>query len=155
MRRLLAAVAASALMLGAAVPAWAAGRVPGGVTNVTIAISFPLKGGPGYHRPVRRTLSRRAAVAEVVQATDALPAARRHGVCPMIMRLGPELSVTFRNSSGTQLAVATVDVAYGSRGDSGASFCFPIRYMSAGGSADLLGNGWVRFMGRLTGTTIS
>jgi hypothetical protein len=130
-------------------------RVPGGVVRIEITIGFPAKGAPGYRRPVHRTLTRRAVVAEVVSATDALPAARPHGACPMIMRLGPELSVVFSNASGMQLAVASVDVAYGSRSDSGASFCFPIRFMGAGRSADLLGNSWVRLMGRLAGTTIS
>jgi len=155
MRRLLATVAATALFLSPAAPAWAAGRVPAGVTSVSIAIGFPQKGAPGYRTPVHRSLTRHAAVAEVVQATDALPVARRHVMCPMIMRLGPLLSVTFRSSSGAQLAVATVNVAYGSRGDSGASFCFPIHFVSTSGSAALLGNGWVRLMGRLAGTTIS
>ena len=148
-------------MLGASAAALAdgartAGRVPSGVTKVSIAISFPLTTPSGQrHKPVHVSLTRSATVAEAVAATNALPLAKMRGMCPMYMRIGPVLTVVFRNSGGSQLATATVDVTQGSKGDSGASACFPIRYVSSGSSSSLTGNSWVRLMGRLAGTAIS
>ncbi|HWD69241.1 MAG TPA: hypothetical protein VG293_03540 [Solirubrobacteraceae bacterium] len=160
MRRLLAAIVTSVLLptavaWAAAAPASAASRLPRAVAKVSIAISFPLKTVSGYHKPVHRTLTRASTVAEIVSATDALPVAKLRGMCPMIMRIGPELTVVFRNASGTQVATAEVAVTQGSKGDSGSSACFPIRFTSSGQTSDLLGNGWVRMMGRLTRTAIS
>ena len=158
MRRLLAAIVTCGLLsvaLAAAAPALAAGRLPGGIARISVTISSPLKTGSGSRKPVHVTLSRAATVAMVVKATNALRVARVHGACPMFMRVGPELSVVFRNSKGTELAAAWVAVTQGSRGDSGSSFCFPIRLVSSGRTTDLLGNGWVRMIGRLAGTAIS
>jgi hypothetical protein len=73
----------------------------------------------------------------------------------MIMRLGPDLTVVFRNSSGTALAEVSVQVADGTKGDSGSSACFPIRFISGGKSQSLVGNSFVRMMGRMLGTAIS
>ncbi len=158
MRRLLAAVASCGALLvplALAEPALASNRLPSGVARVYITVSSPLKTISGHHKPVHKLLTRAAAVAEAVDATDALPVAKLRGVCPMIMRLGPELTVVFRNSSGTELAAASVQVVDGPRGQSGSSACFPIRFTSAGRISDLLGNSWVRLMGKLAGISIS
>lgn len=155
MRRLLVAIVTGALLFLMAAPALASNRVPHGVTKVEIAVNFPLRTVSGYHKPVHVTLTKAAAVAEVVNATDALPVAKMRGVCPMIMRIGPELTVSFRNASGAEIGVAAVAVAQGSKGESGSSPCFPIRFTSAGKTSDLLGNHWVRLMGKLAGTAIS
>jgi hypothetical protein len=145
------------LAVGLAVPALAlaGNRLPSGITRVYLTISFPLATGSGAHKPVHRTLTRAATVAEAVDATDALPVAKVHVMCPMFMRDGPDLTVVFKNAHGTQVAGAEVQVVPGSKGDSGSSPCFPIRFTSAGKISDLLGNGWVRMMGRLAGTSIS
>lgn len=160
MRRLLPLLVTAGLSAALAAPALAghartAHHLPSGITKLDVSISFPLRSGSGRHRPVRLTLTKPATVARVVGAIDALPLAKIRGMCPMIMRIGPVLTVVFRSASGAQLAVASVDVAQGSRGDSGSSACFPIRLFSAGRTTDLLGNGWVRLMGRLSGTAIS
>ncbi|MDE3131920.1 MAG: hypothetical protein KGL16_12275 [Acidobacteriota bacterium] len=123
----------------------------------------------GTGKSVHRILTKPATVRGVVRATDALQAARVVGACPMIMVLGPRLMVLFRGaragggagSGGTggggrpTLAQAQVQVTYGSRGSSGSSACFPIRYASGAHSATLVGNNWVRLIGRLIGTAIS
>lgn len=132
----------------------ASNRVPKGVTKISVTITFPLK-APATHKPVRRTLTKPATVAQVVSATDGLQAATNPGVCPMLMRLGPELTVIFRNGKGAMLAEATAQVTPGNRGNDGSSPCFPIRYTSASKGAALLGNRWIRMMGRLVGTSIS
>lgn len=161
MRRLLASfaglVVCVVLLLGIAAGASAGGfeRVPSPVAKISIAISSPLKSVTGYHKPVHRTLTSASALASAVKATDALPVAKLRGVCPMIIRLGPELTVTFRNSRGTALAVAEVAVTFGSKGQSATSPCFPIRFTSGNRTTVLLGNGWVRLMGKLAGTAIS
>ena len=161
MRRLLALLVAAGLLLAPAGLALArdsrtATRVPRGVTRINISITFPLTTGSNRHRPAHVTLTRAATVAEVVAATDALPPAKTRGImCPMYMRIGPVLTVVFRNSGGSEVADATVDVTQGSKGDSGSSACFPIRFSSSGNSASLLGNSWVRLMGKLAGSAIS
>jgi hypothetical protein len=104
---------------------------------------------------MHRAVTRAATVAAVVRATDALSAPRIVGACPMIMVLGPELTVVYRNSRGTALAQAQVQVRAGSRGDSGSSVCFPIHFTSAGRSQSLVGNSFVRMIGRLLGANIS
>jgi hypothetical protein len=141
------------VVLGLAAPAFAANRVPSGVTRVSVTLTF--EPTSGTRAPEHRTYTKAKTVAGIVNATDALPGAKIHGVCPMIMRLGPDLTVVFRNSSGTELAEATVQVVNGTKGDSGSSSCFPIRFTSAGKGQSLLGNSFVRMMGRLLGTPIS
>ena len=159
MRRLLVAIVTLSLFAGLtlepAAEALAAGRVPSGVRTIRVALTDPLKRGPGAHRPVYKTLTRASTVAAVVAATRALPVAKQHGVCPMIMRIGPDLTVSFRNAAGTTVAQAQVEVAIGSSGQSGSTPCFPIRLVSSGKLTDLLGNSWVRMIGRLIGVTIS
>jgi hypothetical protein len=157
MRRLLAAVLTGCLAIGLAVPALAvtSKRLPSGITKVYLTISFPLKTVSGSHKPVHKTLTKTSAVAEAVDATNALPIAKVRGVCPMIMRVGPELTVVFKNAHGVQVAAAEVQVTQGSKGESGSSACFPIRFTSSGKISDLLGNSWVRTMGKLAGTPIS
>ena len=159
MRRLLAAIVTSALILvlALAVPALAASanRVPKGVTRISATVIYPIKTGPGAHATVRRTLTGAATVAEVVKATNALPIAHVVGACPMLMVLGPRLTVVYRNSKGTELAQAEVQVTSGNRGDSGSSVCSPIRFLSGSHSASLIGNSWVRMMGKLIGADIS
>lgn len=159
MRRLLAAFVtvglALCLSLGLAAPALAGGRLPAGITSVGVTLSFPLKSGTGSHRPVHRTFTRAATVSEIVGATDTLRTAPGHVVCPMFVRVGPVLAVVFRNRAGRAVAQAQVQVVQGSRGQSGSSPCFPIRLVGSGREANLLGNSWVRMMGRLIGVRIS
>jgi hypothetical protein len=155
MRRLLPAIVISGVLLIFAAPALAGNRLPSGITKVNVTISFPLRTVSGYRKAVHVTLTRSSTVAKVVNATAALPVAKARGVCPMIMRLGPELTVVFRNASGTEVAAAEVAVVQGSKGQSGSSACFPIRLTSSGKTANLLGNSWVRMMGKLAGTAIS
>jgi hypothetical protein len=155
MRRLLPAIVTVGLALGPAVPAFAANHLPSGVNKISVTLTFPLKTVSGSQNTVRRTLTKAATVAEVVSATNALPTAAVRGVCPMLVVLGPELTVVFRNSSGTELAAAQVQVVQGSRGESGSSRCFPIRLISSGKDTNLLGNSWVRLIGRLIGKSIS
>jgi hypothetical protein len=105
--------------------------------------------------PARKTFTKASSVAQIVDATDALKTATIRGACPMIMRVGPTLTVVFRNSKGTALAEETVQVVNGSRGDSGSSACFPIHYTSGGQGWSLVGNGFIRTVGRMLGTPIS
>lgn len=159
MRRLLAAFATIGVMLGLAAPALAGGgRVPAGVKYVSIRLTAPT-GVSGSHKPVSRTLTSAAKVRAAVRAADALQIAHRHGMCPMFIRLGPVLTVTFRaGPAGPALARAQVEVAWGKHGSSGSSFCFPIHFTSSalsGGGQALVGNGFVRAIGRLIGTAIS
>ena len=164
MRRLLPAIVTLGLLLGLAAPAMASNRVPKGITKINVTLTFPSrKPGPQPNnakaltaqKPVRRTLTAAATVTQVVKATDALTVAVRHGVCPMIMRLGPELTVVFRNASGTAVATAVVEVTTGNHGTDGSTACFPIHYVSGSKSAPLLGNSGIRMMGKLIGTAIS
>lgn len=157
MRRLLAAVVTAGLIVGLAAPALAlaSDRVPHGVTRISVTLTFPLATPSGSHRAGHRTLARAATIAEVVRATDALPVAHLHIMCPMIVRLGPVLTVIFRNARGSAVAEAQVQVVPGSHGDSGSSPCFPIRFTRGHTDAALVGNRWVRMMGRLIGTAIS
>lgn len=161
MRRLLPAIVTASLLLGLAAlapaSALASGRVPRGVTRISVTLASPPKTPTkiGTGKSVHRTLRRRAIVREVVLATDALQTPRMVGACPMIVILGPHLTVVFEGAGGVQLAQAEVQVTYGSHGSSGSSMCFPIRYTSGTHSAALVGNSWVRLMGRLIGTAIS
>jgi hypothetical protein len=141
-------------MLVLAAPAYAAGRVPSGVTRVSVTLTFEPTSS-NTRSPERRTFTRASSVTQIVKATDALQTAKVRGMCPMIMRIGPELTVVFRNANGTALAEETVQVVDGIKGDSGSSACFPIRFTSAGKGQSLLGNSFVRMMGRLLGTAIS
>jgi hypothetical protein len=154
MRRLLAPIVTIALLLGSAAPASASNRVPKGITKVSVSLTFPTN-FPSSEKPVRRTLTKASTVAEVVDATNALPVAVYRGDCPMVMRLGPELTVSFRNAGGTAVAQVLTQVTTGSRGGDGTSPCFPIHFTSKGKTASLLGNSWIRMMGRLIGRTIS
>jgi hypothetical protein len=141
-------------MPAVASPAFAAGRVPSGVTRVSVTLSAaPTTSGARGAK--HRTFTKAASVARIVKASDALATAKIRGMCPMIMRLGPDLTVVFRNSNGTAVAEETVQVVDGSKGDSGSSACFPIRFISAGKSQSLIGNGFVRMVGRMLGTAIS
>jgi hypothetical protein len=152
-RPLLAPILGFALMLGLAAPAFAANRVPSGVTRVSVTLTFAPTSGA--RKPESRTYTKAKTVASVVDATDALASVKVRGECPMIMRLGPNLTVVFRSSNGKELAEETVQVVAGTKGDSGSSDCFPIRFTSAGKGQSLLGNSFVRMMGRLLGTAIS
>ena len=154
MRRLLAALVTSALFLGLASPALASGRVPAGVSRISVVLTFPPQVG-GTHRAIHRTLTGTAAVREIVGAANALRPAPVHGVCPMFVRLGPELTVVFRSDTGRMLAETRVQVTLGRRGTSGSSYCFPILFSGAGRNQRLVGNGYVRLVGRLIGTNIS
>jgi hypothetical protein len=154
MRRLLAPIVVAGLMLGLAAPAFAAGRVPSGVTRISVTLTATptISNTPS---PKHRNFTKAKSVTQIVNATNALPVAKIRGACPMIMRLGPDLTVVFRNSSGTAVAEVTVQVVDGTKGDSGSSACFPIRFSSAGKGEALLGNSFVRMIGRLLGTAIS
>ncbi|MGH2860828.1 MAG: hypothetical protein ACRDLT_04880 [Solirubrobacteraceae bacterium] len=138
-----------------AAPALASNRLPRGVKRISVRLTYPLKTVSGSRKPVQRTLTRAATLREAISATNALPRAKRRGVCPMFVILGPQLTVVFRNAGGTSVAEAQVQVTTGSRGSSGSSACFPIHFSSEGRDASLLGNGWVRMMGRLIGANIS
>ena len=155
MRRLLTAIACLGLMLVLAAPALAAGRVPSGVTRVSVALTAPPASAGGSHASAHRTFTRAAKIAEIVNATDALKVATARGACPMIMVLGPHLTVVFRNSGGTIVAEETVQVVYGSKGDSGSSNCFPIHFSSGSTGQSLVGNSFIRTIGRMIGTPIS
>lgn len=154
MRRLLAPVLCLGLLLGLAAPAFAAGRVPSGVKRISVTLtSEPTssKVRPAEHR----TFTKAASVTAIVKATDALQTAKLRGACPMIMRLGPDLTVVFRNASGSAVAEETVQVVDGTKGDSGSSACFPIHFTSGGQGQSLVGNAFIRMMGRMLGTAIS
>jgi len=168
MRRLLPLVLAAALV-GAPVSALAstggiaagasgariAGHVPPGVQRVRITLTLiGPTAAPG--RGVRtRTLTRRVAVRLAIQAADALVPATTHYACPMYMRVGPVLVVSYLSRSGAVRAQARVEVALGSKGSSGSNACFPISFTAGGRTEALLGEGYVRLMGRLLGVTIS
>lgn len=155
MRRLLPAIVTLGLLLGFAAPAMAAGRVPKGVTKVSFTLTFPLQQQPTARAPEHKTITNAASVAKIVTATNGLQPVTNPGVCPMVMRISDELTVVFRNAKGVMLAEATSFVALGSRGTDGSSPCFPIRYTSGRKFADVLGNSWIRLMGRMIGTAIS
>ena len=94
MRRLLPQFLAVSLLLALSAPALAGNsratnRLPSAVTKINLAITSPLTTVSGRHKPVHLTLTRAAAVAQVVAATNALPVARVRVMCPMIM-LGAE-----------------------------------------------------------------
>jgi hypothetical protein len=155
MRRLLIVVVTLALALGVAAPAVASNRVPGTVKQIAVTLTFPPRVGDS-RRPVRRTLTRAATVKRVISAVDALKAAQTRIMCPMIMILGPELTVVFRaGPAGPTLAEAQAEVTLGTHGSSGSSSCFPIRFSAHGVQTPLIGNSFVRLMGGLIGTPIS
>ena len=154
MRRLLPAIAALGLCLVLASAAFASDRIPTGVRRINVTLTYPvsLKGSkPALHR----TLTKTATVQKVVGAADVLRAAKVAGVCPMYMRAGSELTVIFRGASGQILAETRVQVAFGSHGTSGTSACFPIQFSAGSQNQRLLGNSYVRLVGRLIGTAIS
>ncbi len=161
MRRLLATivtitfVAAILCSHGNAVAA-ASGRVPPGVGRIVVSLTF-LPGRDGHARSSEHTLDRRAAVRRVVQAADRLAPAVIRGACPQFMRLGPDLTVVFKGGRHDEavLAQARVQITLGTHGDSGASACFPIAFSSGRTHAPLVGNGFVRLVGRLIGMAIS
>lgn len=164
MRRLLPAVIALALLPGLAMAAQSSaraprtsGRVPGGVTRVSVTLTFPPHAG-GTRRALHRTLTGARAVRAVVGGLDSLRPARVRGMCPQYLRLAPALSVVLRSGTGSvhpALAEAQVAVSLGTHGASGSSACFPIHFSSRGHSEALIGNGFVRLIGRLVGTSIS
>jgi hypothetical protein len=158
MRRLLIAVVTLALALGVAATAVASNRVPGSVRRIAVTLTFP--GGVDGSRPtVHRTLTSRTTVQRVIRAVDALQPAKQRIMCPMIMILGPVLTVVFkaggRAGSNPALAQAQVQVRTGTQGDSGSSSCLPIRLTARGVQTPLIGNSFVRLMGKLIGTPIS
>ena len=114
-------------------------------------MTLPLKSS----KPVHRTLTKSATVQKVVGAADILHAARVVGACPMFIRVGPELTVVFKGASGKTLAQTRVAVVQGSRGTSGTSACFPIQFTAGSQNLRLVGNSYVRLLGRLIGTKIS
>ena len=115
---------------------------------------------------MHKTLTKAATVHKVVNAADVLQTAQVVKMCPMavplgsrsarlspmFMRLGPELTVVFKGSSGQTLAQTKVQVEQGSRGTSAASFCFPIQFTAGSQNQRLVGNSFVRLFGRLIGT---
>jgi hypothetical protein len=153
LRSVLPAIVSLGLLLGLGAPALALStrRVPSTAARIGVTLTFPL----GSRGPEHRNLTKAATVVEVVRATNALRTAQTRGVCPMIMRLGPVLTVVFRNARGSQLAEAEVQVVQGTHGNSGSSRCFPIRFTRGRQDAALVGNGWVRLIGHLIGTAIS
>ncbi len=151
MRRLLPAVVTVGLLLGLASQAFAGDRVPTGVKRINVTLTFPLKSS----KPVHRTLTRSATVQKVVGAADVLQAAHVVGACPMFIRVSPVLTVVFKGSSGRTLATTRVAVVQGSRGTSGSSACFPIQFTAGSQNLRLVGNSYVRLLGRLIGTKIS
>jgi hypothetical protein len=156
MRRLLIVIALVAFSLDLAVPAMASNRVPAGVRVADVTISFPPR--VDTRRPVRRVLTSTAAVSKLVNAIDALPTPKTRGImCPMVVILGPELTVVFRaGPAGPALAETQVAVSTGTHGDSGSNVCSPIRFSARGKSAGpLVGNSYVRLVGRLSGVAIS
>lgn len=154
MRRLLAAIVTSGLLLGLASPAYASGRVPAGVKRISVALVFPLKVN-GKQNSVHRTLTKSATIDEVVGAVDQLKTATVHHVCPMYMRIGPELTVDFLGSHGQKLAETKVQVVIGSHGKSGTSWCFPIQFTAGKTSQRLVGNSYVRLIGHVIGDPLS
>lgn len=155
MRRLLPAIVTVGLLLGFAAAAMATSRVPKGITKVNVTLTIPASGST-TRGTQHKTITKAASVAAIVSATDGLqPPSTKHIMCPMIMRLGPALTVIFRNAKGVEVAEATAQVTLGSKGDDGTSPCFPIRLVMGGKSSALLGNGWIRMMGRMIGTAIS
>ena len=155
MRRLLPAIVTLGLLLGFAAPAMATSRVPKGITKVSLTLTIPASASSARGTQ-RKTITKAASVAAIVSATNALQApSTKHMICPMIMRLGPDLTVIFRNAKGVEVAEATAQVTLGSKGSDGTSPCFPIRLVMGGKSTPLLGNSWIRMMGRMIGTAIS
>jgi hypothetical protein len=151
MRRLLPAIATVGLLLALTAPAFASDRVPTGVKQINVTLTFPLKSG----KPLHRTLTKSATVRNVVGAADVLRAATVVGACPMFIRVSPELTVFFKGASGKTLAETRVAVVQGSRGSSGTSACFPIQFTAGSRNLRLVGNSYVRLLGRLIGTKIS
>lgn len=158
MRRLLIVVVTLALALGVAATAVASNRVPANVTRIAVTLTFP-GGIDGSRPPVRRTLTKRTTVQRVIKAVNGLQPAKQRIMCPMIMVLGPILTVVFkaggRAGPNPVLAQAQVQVRTGTQGDSGSSSCFPIRLTARGVQTPLIGNSFVRLMGGLIGTRIS
>lgn len=155
MRRLLILVVTLALALGVAAPAMASNRVPSKVKRIAVTLTFP-GGVDGSRPPVRRTLTKRTTVQRVIRAVNGLQPAKQRIVCPMVMILGPVLTIVFRaGPAGPALAQAQVQVRTGTQGDSGSSSCFPIRFSAHGVQTPLIGNSFVRLMGGLIGTPIS
>lgn len=109
-------------------------------------------------RSVRRTFTRGMDLNELVASADSLQRAVMRGACPMIIRLGPTLTVTFRTGRKPPwktAATLSVQVTLGSHGASGSSACFPIHFSARGVSQALVGNSFVRLVGRLINTPIS
>ena len=154
MRRLLPAIAALGLILALAAPAFASDRIPTGVKKVDVTLTFPPTAG-GSKKTVRRTMTKAATLQKLVDAVDVLRTAKTVAVCPMFIRLSPVLTVVFEGSSGQTLAETRVQVEQGSHGTSGSSFCFPIQFTAGSANQRLVGNSYVRLVGRLIGTPIS
>lgn len=131
MRRLLPAIVTVGLLLGFAAAAMATTRVPKGITKVSLTLTLP-PSTTNARTPEHKTITKAASVAAIVSATNALQPAIRHGMCPMILRLGPELTVSFRNAKGATVASASAAVTLGSTSNDGTSACSPIRLFNGG-----------------------
>ncbi len=129
-------------------------RVPSGVKVVDVKITFPQT---KPRKPVSRSITSPHAVAELIRAADALKTpSPGNFVCPMFMILEPSLTVVFRaGPAGPTLAQAQLPVSLGTAGASGSSRCFPIHFSSRGREQSLLGNGFVRRVGRTIGVQLS
>ena len=155
MRRLLIVVVTLALALGVAGTAVASNRIPGNVRRIAVTLTFP-GGVDGSRPPVHRTLTKRTTVQRVIRAVNGLQPAKQRIMCPMIMILGPILTVVFKaGPAGPALAQAQVQVRTGTQGDSGSSSCWPIRLTARVVQTPLIGNSFVRLMGGLIGVQIS
>lgn len=129
-------------------------RVPSGAKLVDVTITFPQT---EPRKPVRRAITSPRAVAGLIRAADALKAPPPGNfVCPMFMILEPSLTVVFKaGRAGPALAQAQLPVSLGTAGSSGSSRCFPIHFSSRGREQSLLGNGFVRLVGRTIGVQLS
>ena len=123
------------------------------MNRIVVALTFPTA-MQGAGRPIHRTFTHPSKVSAVVNAADMLNAAPLHAMCPMFLRVGPQLTVVFRHGA-TVLAELAVAVTLGTHGYSGASACFPIHFTSRGHNQALVGNSFVRKIGSLIGTAIS
>jgi hypothetical protein len=168
MRRLLTAIAALGLILALAAPAFASDRVPTGVKKINVTLTFPPSSG-GSKKAVRRTITKASTVNKMVNAADVLRTPQSVKMCPMavplgsksarirplFIRLSPVLTVVFKGSSGQTLAQTRVQVVQGSHGTSGSTYCFPIDFTAGNANERLIGNSFVRLVGRMIGTQIS
>ena len=153
-KRMLSILTTALLVTAGTASAAQTPRVPSGTRLVDVTVTFPQT---KPHRPVRRAIKSPRAVAELIRAADALKIPPSGNfVCPMFMILEPSLTVTFRaGPAGPALAQAQLPVSLGTAGSSGSSRCFPIHFSSRGREQSLLGNSFVRLVGRTIGVQLS